>query len=61
MPIKLAGEAKAGANATHDLGNDAVQVVERRLFDFEGPLRNIVQRLVIDAKRHVAVLDQLVH
>ena len=61
IPVKLPGETQTSADTAHNLGDDVIQVVERRLFDLECPLGHIIERLVVDTERHITVLDQLVN
>ena len=56
----MSWETQTGADATHDLCDDTVQILERRVLDLEGPLGHVVESLVIKTHGHVAVLDDLV-
>ena len=59
--LRVATYAKAGGDAGHDDGHEVVEVGVARARKLEHAEADLVERLVVNAERLVAVLDELVH
>ena len=59
--VELTREAQAGGDAGHDDGDKVVEVSVARARELEDAEADLVERLVVNAERLVAVLDELVH
>jgi len=59
--VELSGEPEARGHAAYGRRHQVVQVAVSGCGELQGPEAYVVQRFVVDAKRFVGVLDQLVH
>jgi len=59
--VELSRETERAGHARHDSGHKVVKIAEGGGGQLQGTEANIVQRLVVNAKHLVGVLDKLVH